>query len=191
MTRALICRFLVAMSFRDPQVGRSAGLEATQGAALGCAREIRFRRIQRTRGYEGDRRMIRAGLVVIVVVSVALLMMVMTADWLDAWPFLIGRARHWWYMSGFLAGLLTGWVASLVTVALYRRGLFGPTFPVSGPEDLATRLVGRTLSDVQGENGLILTFGDRQVIITSADPYQPLEVAVRSSQIADDPEEDL
>jgi hypothetical protein len=36
--------------------------------------------------------MIRAGLVVIVVVSVALLMMVMTADWLDAWPFFIGRA---------------------------------------------------------------------------------------------------
>jgi hypothetical protein len=31
--------------------------------------------------------MIRAGLVVIVVVSVALLMMVMTADWLNAWPF--------------------------------------------------------------------------------------------------------
>jgi hypothetical protein len=67
--------------------------------------------------------MIRAGLVVIVVVSVALLMMVTTADWLDAWPFLIGRARHWWHMSGFLDGLLTGWVASLVTVAVYRRVL--------------------------------------------------------------------
>jgi hypothetical protein len=133
--------------------------------------------------------MIRAGLVVIVVVSVALLMMVMTADWLDAWPFLIGRARHWWYMSGFLGGLLTGWVASLVTVAVYRRVLFGPTFPVSGPEDLAATLVGRTLSDVQGQNGLILTFGDRQVIITSADPYQPLEVEVRSPQTADESEE--
>jgi hypothetical protein len=89
-------------------------------------------------------------------------------------------------MSGFLAGLLTGWGASLLTVAIYRRGLFGPTFPVHGPEDLAARLVGRTLSDVQGENGLILTFGDRCVIITSADPYQPLEVVVQSSPAADD-----
>jgi hypothetical protein len=80
-------------------------------------------------------------------------------------------------------------VASLVTVAVYRRVLFGPTFPVSSPEDLAATLVGRTLSDVQGENGLILTFGDCQVIITSADPYQPLEVEVRSPQTADDPEE--
>ena len=133
--------------------------------------------------------MVRAGLVVVVVVSVALLMMVMTADWLDAWPFLIGRTRHWWYMSGFLGGLLTGWVASLLTVAVYRRGLFGPTFPVSGPDDLAAMLVGRTLSDVQGENGLILAFGDRSVIITSADPYQPLEVVVQSSQASDDPEE--
>ena len=87
--------------------------------------------------------MIRAGLVVIVVVSIALLMMVMTADWLDAWPFLIGRARDWWYISGFLGGLLTGWVASLITVAVCRRTLFGPTFPVHGPEDLAARLVGR------------------------------------------------
>jgi hypothetical protein len=135
--------------------------------------------------------MIRAGLVMIVVVSVALLMMVMTADWLDAWPFLIGRSRDWWYMSGFLGGLLTGWVASLLTVALYRRGLFGPTFPVSGPEDLAAMLIGRTLSDVQGENGLILTFGDCRVIITSADLYQPLEVVVQSSQAADDWEEGL
>jgi hypothetical protein len=84
---------------------------------------------------------------------------------------------------------LTGWVVSLVTVALCRRGLFGPTFPVSGPEDLAARLVGRTLSDVRGENGLILTFGDRCVIIASANPYQPLEVVVRSSQAADDWEE--
>jgi hypothetical protein len=133
--------------------------------------------------------MIRAGLVVIVVVSVALLMMVMTADWLDAWPFLIGRSRDWWYMSGFLGGLLTGWVASLVTVALYRRALFGPTFPVHGPEDFAARLVGRTLSDVEGENGLILTFGDCRVIITSADPYQPLEVVVQSSPAANDSEE--
>jgi hypothetical protein len=41
---------------------------------------------------EEEGRMIRAGLVVIVVVSVALLMMVMTGDWLDAWPFFIGRA---------------------------------------------------------------------------------------------------
>jgi hypothetical protein len=133
--------------------------------------------------------MIRAGLVVIVIVSVALLMMVMTAGWLDAWPFLIGRSRDWWYLSGFLAGLLTGWVASLLTVAVYRRALFGPTFPVSGPEDLAATLVGCTLSDVQDENGLILTFGDRCVIITSADPYQPLEVVVRSSQAANDQEE--
>jgi hypothetical protein len=133
--------------------------------------------------------MIRAGLVVVVVVSVALLMMVLTADWLGAWPFLIGRSQHWWYMSGFLGGLLTGWVASLITVAVYRRGLFGPTFPVSGPDDLAAMLVGRTLSDVQGENGLILTFGDRSVIITSADPYQPLEVVVQSSRAANDPEE--
>ena len=133
--------------------------------------------------------MIRAGLVVIVVVSVALLMMVMTADWLNAWPFPIGRARDWWYVSGFLAGLLTGWVASLATVAVYRRVLFGPTFPVSGPEDLAAMFVGRTLDDVQGENGLILTFGDRCVIITSADPYQPLEVVVRPSQAADAQEE--
>jgi hypothetical protein len=77
------------------------------------------------------------------------------------------------------------WVISLVTVALYRRGLFGPTFPVSGPEDLGARLVGCTLSDVQGKNGLILIVGDRRVIITSADPYQPLEVVVRSSQAAD------
>jgi hypothetical protein len=146
---------------------------------------------QRSGRHEGERHMIRAGLVVIVVVSVALLMMVMTADWLNAWPFPIGRSRDWWYASGFLAGLLTGWVASLVTVAVYRRGLFGPTFPVHGPEDLADRLVGRTLSDVQGENGLILTFGDRCVIITSADPYQPLEVAVRSSQVADDREAGL
>jgi hypothetical protein len=84
--------------------------------------------------------MIRAGLVVMVVVSVALLMMVMTADWLNAWPFPIGRSRD-------------------------------------------------TLSDVRDENGLILTFGDRCVIITSADPYQPLEVVVRSSQTADDWEE--
>jgi hypothetical protein len=135
--------------------------------------------------------MIRAGLVVMVVVSVALLMMVMTADWLHAWPFPIGRSHDWWYLSGFLGGLLTGWAASLLTVAIYRRGLFGPTFPVSGPEDLAARLVGRTLSDVQGENGLILTFGDRRVIITSADPYQPLEVVVRSSQAAEDVEEGL
>jgi hypothetical protein len=133
--------------------------------------------------------MIRAGLVVVVVVSVALLMMVMTADWLDTWPFLIGRSRDRWYVSGFLAGLLTGWVASLVTVAVYRRALFGPAFPVHGPEDLAALLVGCTLSDVRGENGLILTFGDRRVIITSADPYQPLEVVVRSSRAADDREE--
>jgi hypothetical protein len=133
--------------------------------------------------------MLRAGLVVMVVVSVALLMMVMTADWLNAWPFPIGRARDWWYVSGFLAGLLTGWVASLATVAVYRRVLFGPTFPVSGPEDLAAMVVGRTLDDVQGENGLILTFGDRCVIITSADPYQPLEVVVRPSQAADAQEE--
>jgi hypothetical protein len=133
--------------------------------------------------------MIRAGLVVIIVVSVALLMMVMTADWLAAWPFLIRRSRDWWYMSGFLAGLLTGWVASLITVAVYRRALFGPTFPVRGPDDLAAMLVGRTLSDVQGENGLILTFGDRRLIITSADPYQPLEVVVQSSQAVDDQEE--
>ena len=133
--------------------------------------------------------MVRAGLVVIVVVSIALLMMVMTADWLDAWPFLIARSRDWWYVSGFLGGLLTGWVASLITVAVYRRVLFGPTFPVHGPEDLAARLVGRTLSDVQDDNGLILTFGDHCVIITSADPYQPLEVVVRSSQAADDQEE--
>jgi hypothetical protein len=140
---------------------------------------------------EGERRMIRAGLVVIVVVSVALLLMVMTADWLDAWPFPIGRSRDWWYASGFLGSLLTGWVASLVTVAVYRRGLFGPAFPVHGPEDLEARLVGRTLSDVRGENGLILTFGDRCVIITSADPYQPLEVVVRSCRAADDREEGL
>ena len=133
--------------------------------------------------------MIRAGLVVIVVVSVALLMMVMTADWLDAWPFFIGRSRDWWYISGFLGGLLTGWVASLITVIVYRRGLFGPTFPVHGPEDLAARLVGRTLSEVQDDNGLILTFGDRCVIITSADPYQPLEVVLRSSSVEHDPEE--
>jgi hypothetical protein len=133
--------------------------------------------------------MMRAGLVVIVVVSVALLMMVMTADWLDAWPFLIVRSRDWWYMSGFLGGLLTGWVASLITVAVYRRTLFGPTFPVRGPEDLAARLVGRTLSEVEDENGLILTFGDCRVIITSADPYQPLEVVVRSSPAAADQEE--
>jgi hypothetical protein len=131
--------------------------------------------------------MLRAGLVVMVVVSVALLMMVMTADWLDAWPFFIGRSRDWWYLSGFLGGLLTGWVASLITVAVYRRSLFGPTFPVHGPEDLAARLVGRTLSDVQGEKGLILTFSDLNVIITSADPYQPLEVVVRSSPAANDP----
>jgi hypothetical protein len=130
--------------------------------------------------------MLRAGLVVIVVVSVALLLMAITADWLNAWPFPIGRSRDWWYVSGFLGGLLTGWVASLVTVALYRGVLFGPTFPVHGPDDLAVRLVGRTLSEVQGENGLILTFGDRRVIITSADPYQPLEVVVQSSQAADD-----
>ena len=133
--------------------------------------------------------MLRAGLLVIVFVSVALLMMVITAGWLDAWPFPIGRSRDWWYMSGFLGGPLTGWVASLLTVAAYRRALFGPTFPVSGPEDLAASLVGRTLSDIQGENGLILTFGDRCVIITSADPYQPLEVAVRSSRTANDQEE--
>jgi len=133
--------------------------------------------------------MIRAGLVVIVVVSVALLMMVMTADWLNAWPFLISRSRDWWYVSGFLGGLLTGWVASLITVAVYRRALFGPTFPVHGPDDLAAMLVGRTLSDVQGENGLILTFDDRRLIITSADPYQPLEVVVQSSQAVDDQEE--
>jgi hypothetical protein len=50
---------------------------------------------------------------------------------------------------------------------------------------LAAGLVGRTLSDVQGDNGLILTFGDRHVIITSADPYQPLEVEVRSSKAAE------
>jgi hypothetical protein len=133
--------------------------------------------------------MIRAGLVVIVVVSIALLLMVMTADWLNAWPFPIGRARDWWYLSGFLAGLLTGWAASLLTVAVYRRGLFGPTFPVHGPEDLAAQLVGRTLDEVQGENGLILTFGDRCVIITSADPYQPLEIVVRSSPAVDDRDE--
>jgi hypothetical protein len=42
---------------------------------------------------------------------------------------------------------------------------------------------------VQGENGLILTFGDRCAIITSADPYQPLEVVVRLSEAVDDPEE--
>ena len=138
---------------------------------------------------EGETRMMRAGLVVMVVVSLALLMMVMTANWLDAWPFPIGRARDWWYMSGFLAGLLTGWVASLVTVAVYRRTLFGPTFPVRGPEDLAARLVGCTLSDVEGEDGLILTFGDRRVIITAADPYQPLEVVVQSSRAAEDPED--
>jgi hypothetical protein len=48
--------------------------------------------------------------------------------------------------------------------------------------------IGRTLSDVRDENGLILTFGDRCVIITSADPYQPLEVVVRSSQAVDDGE---
>jgi hypothetical protein len=54
---------------------------------------------------------------------------------------------------------------------------------------LAARFVGRTLSEVQGENGLILTFGDRCVIITSADPYQPLEVVIRSSPAADDWEE--
>ena len=134
--------------------------------------------------------MMRAGLVVIVVVSVGLLMMVMTADWLDAWPFLIGRSRDWWYLSGFLAGLLTGWLASLLTVAVYRRGLFGPTFPVHGPEDVAARLVGRRLSDVQGENGLILTFGDCRLIITSADPYQPLEVVIQASPPAEDPEDD-
>jgi hypothetical protein len=135
--------------------------------------------------------MIRAGVIVIGVVSVGLLMMVMTADWLDAWPFLIGRTRHWWYLSGFLSGLLTGWVVSLATVAVYRRGLFGPTFPVHGPEELAAMFVGHTLSDVQGENGLILSFGDRRVIITSADPYQPLEVVVRSTEAAGDMEEDL
>jgi hypothetical protein len=133
--------------------------------------------------------MIRAGVVVIVVVGIALLMMVMTADWLNAWPFPIGRSRDWWYLSGFLAGLLTGWVASLVTVAVYRRGLFGPTFPVHGPEDLAARLVGRTLSDVRDDNGLILTFGDRCVIITSADPYQPLEVVVQPFRTPDDGDE--
>jgi hypothetical protein len=138
---------------------------------------------------EGETRMMRAGLVVMVVVSLALLMMVMTADWLDAWPFPIGRARDWWYASGFLAGLLTGWVASLVTVAVYRRTLFGPTFPVRGPEDLAARLVGCTLSGVEGDNGLILTFGDRRVIITAADPYQPLEVVVQSPLAAEDPED--
>jgi hypothetical protein len=54
---------------------------------------------------------------------------------------------------------------------------------------LAARFVGRTLSDVQGENGLILTFGDQCMIITSADPYQPLEVVLRSSEAVDDPEE--
>jgi hypothetical protein len=132
--------------------------------------------------------MMRAGLGVIVVVSIGLLMMVMTADWLDAWPFLIGRSRDWWYLSGFLGGLLTGWLASLLTVAIYRRGLFGPTFPVHGPEDVAARLVGRTLSEVQAENGLILTFGDRRLIITSADPYQPLEVVMQASPTADDQE---
>jgi hypothetical protein len=130
--------------------------------------------------------MVRAGLAVIVVVSVALLMVVMTADWRDAWPFPVGRARDWWYASGFVAGLLTGWGASLLTVAVYRRGLFGPAFPVHGPEDLAARLVGRTLDEVEGGNGLILTFGDRRVIITSADPYQPLEVVVQSAPAADD-----
>lgn len=35
----------------------------------------------------------RARLMVIIVVSVGLLMMVMTADWLDAWLFPIGRSR--------------------------------------------------------------------------------------------------
>jgi len=39
--------------------------------------------------------MIRAGLVVMVVVSVALLMTVMTADWLHAWLCPIGRSRDW------------------------------------------------------------------------------------------------
>jgi hypothetical protein len=128
----------------------------------------------------------RAGLVVIVVVCVARLMMVMTADWLHAWPFPIGRSRDWWKLSGCLGGLLTGWMASLVTVALDRRGLCGRTCPVSGPEDVAARLVGRAVSDVQGENGLILIVGDCRVIITSADPYQPLAVVVRSSQAGDD-----
>ena len=135
--------------------------------------------------------MVRAGLVVMVVMSVALLLMVMTADGLHAWPSPIGHARDWWDLSGVLAGLLTGWAASLRTVAVSRRGLFGPTFPVHGPEDLAARLVGRTLSDVRGENGLVLTFGDRCVIITSADPYQPLEVVVQPSPAADDREEGL
>jgi hypothetical protein len=132
--------------------------------------------------------MMRAGLVVMVVVSVGLLMMVMTADWLNAWPFPIGRSSDWWYLSGFLAGLLTGWVASLLTVAIYRRTLFGPTYPVHGAEELAARLIGRTLTDVQGDNGLLLCFGACHVIITSADPYQPLEVVVQSSEAADGPE---
>jgi hypothetical protein len=130
----------------------------------------------------------RAGLVVMMVVSIARLLG-LTADRLEACPFLIRRARDWWDLSGFLCGLLTGWMASLLTVAVYRRALFGPTFPVHGPEDVAGRLVGRTLSDVEGENGRILTFGDRQVIITAADPDQPLAVVVRLSPAAADQEE--
>jgi hypothetical protein len=130
--------------------------------------------------------MVRAGLVVMVVMSVALLLMVMTADGLHAWPSPIGRARDWWDLSGVLAGLLTGWAASLRTVAVSRRGLFGPTFPVHGPEDLAAQLVGRTRSDVQGAHGCSQTCGGRRVRITSAEPSQPLEVVVRSSPAADD-----
>ena len=126
--------------------------------------------------------MMRAGLVVMMVVSVARLLLVLTADGLEAWPFLIRRARDWWYVSGFLSGLLTGWVASLVTVGVSRRALFGPTVPVHGPEDVAARLVGRTLSDVQDENGLILTCGDRQVSITSATPPGGPSVSSRDSR---------
>ena len=80
---------------------------------------------------------------------------------------------------------------TVIAVAVSRRARFGPTVPVHGPEEPAARLVGRTLSDVQGENGLILTFGDRCVIVTSADPYQPLEVVVRSSEAVDEWDEGL
>jgi hypothetical protein len=80
---------------------------------------------------------------------------------------------------------------TVITVAVSRRALFGPTFPVHGPEEPAARLVGRTLSDVQSENGLILTVGDRQVIITDADPDQPLEGVVRSSMAVEAWEEGL
>jgi len=135
--------------------------------------------------------MVRAGLVVMVVVSVALLLMVMTADGLHVWPFPIGRGRNRRYVSGALAGLSTGGVASRLPVAVSRRGLFGPTVPVHGPEDLAARLAGRTRSDVQGAHGRSQTCGGRRVRITSAEPSQPLEVVVRSSPAADDGEEGL